>query len=71
MTLLDDYFYWFGVVSTVLFSCLGLTVCASWAMDAIWRSYKDGYSMSELIEAMGDYRKKQAAKAGELGRNDV
>lgn len=56
----DVVFFWIGVASSALFILLGMAVFAGWVMNLVWRKFKDGKQLAEVIRVWREYGQKDA-----------
>jgi len=51
MSIYEQVFYWIGVISAGLWLMLGMVVFSAWVMNLLWRKFKDGKELMDIISA--------------------
>lgn len=52
----DTVFIWVGYISSGFFILLGMGFFASIVMNFVWRKFKDGKELANVIMAYGKYK---------------
>lgn len=55
----ETMFYWIGIISSGFFTLLGMSIFGGWILDMIWRHFKSG---KELFDVISAWKEKQQKK---------
>jgi len=56
-------FYWIGITSSGFFILLGMSIFSGYVMDLIWRKFKDG---KDLMDIIGIYKQSKKGKENDI-----
>jgi len=52
----ETVFYWVGVICAGFFVLIGMSVFTAWVMNLVWRKFKDGKKLADVIVAYNHYK---------------